>query len=116
MKPISRRKLITSGLAATAGVAGLTAAARVAQHYGLIPPDHGGLYGPGQTLTYAAQRLLTRHSLAREFPRSMISKVPFANETPAANRSLQAPPGQRVLGLAACGGRHGCPASIAFAA
>ena len=82
MKPISRRKLITSGLAAATGVAGLTAAARVAQHYGLIPPDHGGFYGPGQTLTYAAQRLLTRHSLAREFPRSMISKDPFANETP----------------------------------
>ena len=82
MSPISRRKLITSGLAATAGVAGLTAASKVAQHYGLIPPDHGGLYGPGQTLTYAAQRLLTTHSLAREFPRSMISKLPFANETP----------------------------------
>jgi DMSO/TMAO reductase YedYZ molybdopterin-dependent catalytic subunit len=82
MSPISRRKLITSGLAATAGVAGLTAAAKVAQHYGLIPPDHGGLYGPGQTLTYAAQRVLTSHSLAREFPRSMISKLPFANETP----------------------------------
>jgi DMSO/TMAO reductase YedYZ molybdopterin-dependent catalytic subunit len=82
MSPISRRKLITSGLAATAGVAGLTAAAKVAQRYGLIPPDHGGLYGPGQTLTYAAQRVLTMQSLAREFPRSMISKLPFANETP----------------------------------
>lgn len=82
MSPISRRKLITSGLAATAGVAGLTAAAKVAQHYGLIPPDYGGLYGPGQTLTYAAQRVLTAHSLAREFPRGMISKLPFANETP----------------------------------
>jgi DMSO/TMAO reductase YedYZ molybdopterin-dependent catalytic subunit len=85
MKPISRRKLLTTGLAATAGVAGLAAAARVAQRYGLIPPDHGGLYGPGETLTYAAQRLLTTHSLAREFPRSMISKSPFANETPPAN-------------------------------
>jgi DMSO/TMAO reductase YedYZ molybdopterin-dependent catalytic subunit len=85
MSPISRRKLITSGLAATAGVAGLTAAAKVAQHYGLIPPDSGGLYGPGQTLTYAAQRILTAHSLAREFPRSMISKDPFANETPPPN-------------------------------
>ena len=31
-------------------------------------------------LTYAAQRLLTRHSLAREFSRSQISKPPFANE------------------------------------
>jgi DMSO/TMAO reductase YedYZ molybdopterin-dependent catalytic subunit len=31
-------------------------------------------------LTYAAQRLLTRHSMAREFSRSEISKNPFANE------------------------------------
>jgi DMSO/TMAO reductase YedYZ molybdopterin-dependent catalytic subunit len=85
MSPISRRKLITTGLAAAAGAAGLTAAARLAQRYGLIPPDHGGIYGPGETLTYAAQRLLTSHSLAREFPRSMISKSPFANETPPAN-------------------------------
>ena len=34
-----------------------------------------------ETLTYAAQRLLTRHSLAREFSRSQISNPPFANET-----------------------------------
>jgi DMSO/TMAO reductase YedYZ molybdopterin-dependent catalytic subunit len=85
MRPISRRRLITGGVAATAGLAGLTAAARLAQRYGLIPPDHGGIYGPGQTLTYAAQRLLTTHSLAREFPRSMISKTPFANATAPPN-------------------------------
>jgi DMSO/TMAO reductase YedYZ molybdopterin-dependent catalytic subunit len=36
------------------------------------------LYGPGETLTYAAHRLLTRHSLAREFRREQIS-TPFAN-------------------------------------
>jgi DMSO/TMAO reductase YedYZ molybdopterin-dependent catalytic subunit len=44
-------------------------------------------------LTYAAQRLLTRHSRAREFPRSMISKAPFANEIAPPNdafKSLQA--------------------------
>jgi DMSO/TMAO reductase YedYZ molybdopterin-dependent catalytic subunit len=81
MNNISRRKLITTGLAATAGVAGLTAASRLAGRYGLVPPDCRGLYGPGETLTYAAQRVLTAHSLAREFPRSMISKTPFANET-----------------------------------
>jgi DMSO/TMAO reductase YedYZ molybdopterin-dependent catalytic subunit len=51
----------------------------VARRYGLIPPDHCGVYGPGETLDYAAQRILTAHSLAREFPRSMISKSPFAN-------------------------------------
>lgn len=78
---ISRRKLITAGLASVAGVSGLAAAARIAERYGLIPPDHGGIYGPGETLTYAAQKILTAHSLAREFPRSMISTRPFANET-----------------------------------
>ncbi len=67
MSDLSRRKLITTGLAATAGVLGLGAAARIAQRYGLVPPDHGGIYGLGETLTYAAQRLLTKHSLAREF-------------------------------------------------
>jgi DMSO/TMAO reductase YedYZ molybdopterin-dependent catalytic subunit len=80
MTKISRRKMIKVGLAATAGVAGLGVAARIAQGYGLIPPDHGGIYGLGETLTYGAQRLLTRHSLAREFSRSQISKPPFANE------------------------------------
>jgi DMSO/TMAO reductase YedYZ molybdopterin-dependent catalytic subunit len=80
MSTISRRKLITTGLAATAGVSGLAVAAKLARRYGLIPPDGGGLYGPGETLTYAAQRLLTRHSLAREFSPSQISRPPFANE------------------------------------
>ena len=78
--PISRRKLITTGLAAGAGLAGLAVADRVAKRYGLIPPDHGGIYGPGETLTYAAQRLIGSHALAREFPRSMISEKPFGNE------------------------------------
>jgi DMSO/TMAO reductase YedYZ molybdopterin-dependent catalytic subunit len=80
--PLSRRKWITTGLAATAGMSGLAVAFRIAAKYGLIPPDCGGLYGPGTTLTYASQRLLTRHSLAREFPRSEISKAPFANGKP----------------------------------
>jgi DMSO/TMAO reductase YedYZ molybdopterin-dependent catalytic subunit len=79
---ISRRKLITKGLVATAGLSGLVVATRLAAKYGLIPPDWGGLYGAGATLTYAAQRVLTRHSLAREFPRTMISKAPFANGNP----------------------------------
>jgi DMSO/TMAO reductase YedYZ molybdopterin-dependent catalytic subunit len=80
MSKISRRKFVTAGLAATAGASGVVAAASLAKRYGLIPPDSGGIYGPGETLTYAAQRLLTRHSLAREFDRSTISKTPFANE------------------------------------
>src|SRR5206468_9591858 len=79
MKPMSRRTLITSGLAA-AGVAGLAVADQLAGRHGLLPPDCRGIYGPGETLTYAAHRLLTRDAKAREFSRSMISKNPFANE------------------------------------
>jgi DMSO/TMAO reductase YedYZ molybdopterin-dependent catalytic subunit len=72
MSEYSRRGLILSG----AGIAGGT----------LIPPDSGGIYGPGETLTYAAQRLLTGTSLAREFPREKISKAPFANGKPPADK------------------------------
>jgi DMSO/TMAO reductase YedYZ molybdopterin-dependent catalytic subunit len=81
---LTRRKLITTGLAAVAGASGLAAAARLADRYGLIPPDHGGIYGIGETLTYAAQRLLmSHHSLAREFDRTHISKVfPVNGEAP----------------------------------
>src|ERR1700678_985389 len=85
MTDISRRKLILGGLAAAAGVSALGVAARIAQKYGLVPPDHGGIYGLGETLTYASQRLLTNHSLAREFPRSQISPRPFPNEMPPLN-------------------------------
>jgi DMSO/TMAO reductase YedYZ molybdopterin-dependent catalytic subunit len=77
---MTRRNLIRGGVTAAAGFAGLAAAERIAARHGLIPPDHGGLYGAGETLTYAAQRVLTAHSLAREFPRSMISKAPFLND------------------------------------
>ena len=80
MSKFSRRQLITTGIATAAGVSGLGIAARLAQKYGLVPPDHGGVYGFGETLTYAAQRLLTRHSLAREFSRNQISERPFPNE------------------------------------
>jgi DMSO/TMAO reductase YedYZ molybdopterin-dependent catalytic subunit len=89
MGKISRRKLITGGLAATAGVSGLAVAAGLAKRYVLVPPDCRGIYGAGETLTYAAQRLLTRHSLAREFPRSMISEKPFANETSPPNDAFK---------------------------
>ena len=80
MSKISRRRLIITGLAAAAGASGLGVAAKLAERYGLIPPDAGVLYGAGETLTYAAQRILTRHSLAREFSPRDISKAPFANE------------------------------------
>jgi len=80
MSLISRRKLIYGGVAAAAGVGGLATAEHLAKRYGLVPPDAAGIYGPGETLTYACQRLLTTRTPAREFPRSMISKNPFANE------------------------------------
>ena len=89
MSNFSRSKLITTGLAATAGASGLAVATRLAHRYGLIPPDHGGIYGAGETLTYASQRVLTRHSLAREFARSQISKTPFANGKPPKDEAFK---------------------------
>src|SRR6202048_77184 len=89
MSDLSRRKLITSGLAVAAGVTGLGVAADLAQRYGLVAPDHGGIYGLGETLTYASQRLLTRHSLAREFSRSQISQRPVPNEMPPLNAAFK---------------------------
>lgn len=79
MSKYSRRKLLTGGAAAIGGVAGLAAAAGIAKRYGLVPPDSGGLYGPGATLTYAASRLLVGNSKAREFSREQISTHPFPN-------------------------------------
>lgn len=93
MSGISRRSLIAGGLGTLAGLTGLAAAGRIATRQGLIPPDSGGIFGPGETLTYGVLRLLTQRSLAREFPRSMISKSPFANEitpTGAAFKKMQA--------------------------
>ncbi len=88
MSNFSRRKLISGGLGMTAGLSGLAAAARIADRYGLIPPDSGGIYGLGETLTYASHRLLTRHSLAREFSRSEITK-PFANGKPPEDEAFK---------------------------
>ena len=72
---LSRRRVLTTGLTAAAGLTGLGAFHAVGRN-GLIPPDHFGLFGVGETLTYAAQRILAGdHSLAREFSRADISKV-----------------------------------------
>jgi DMSO/TMAO reductase YedYZ molybdopterin-dependent catalytic subunit len=89
-KKLSRRKFVNGGLAVAAGASGLAAAARIADRYGLIPPDHGGIYGVGETLTYATQRLLmSHHSLAREFKRSEISKVAPVNGEPPSDEVYQ---------------------------
>src|SRR5215467_8593920 len=81
---VSRRKWLTTGAASAAGAAGLALAAKIADRYGLIPPDCGGIWGPGVALTYAAQRMLmSGHSMAREFSRSEISKVtPVSGKQP----------------------------------
>jgi hypothetical protein len=90
---VSRRKLITTGLATAAGISGLAVAAKIADHYGLLAPDYGGIFGVGESLTYGAQRLLmSRHSLAREFNRSEISKV-----HPVNGRHPETEPYQRLL-------------------
>lgn len=84
---ISRRNMVATGLA---GASGLAVATKLAARYGLIPPDHGGLYGAGETLTYAAQRLLTaHHSLAREFDRSQVSKIVPVNGQPPRTEPYQ---------------------------
>ena len=48
---MTRRKLIATSLGVAAGASALAVADRLAHRYGLIPPDAGGLYGPGETLT-----------------------------------------------------------------
>jgi DMSO/TMAO reductase YedYZ molybdopterin-dependent catalytic subunit len=89
---LTRRALVTASLATAAGAAGIGAAAR----YNLIPPDYGTLFGAGETLTYASQRLLTSgNALAREFKRSDISKSPVVNGP--------APPDEAFRRLAADG-------------
>jgi len=75
---ISRRKIITAGLATAAGVSGL--AAKIADRYGLLAPDSGRVFGAGEALTYGAQRLLmSHHSMAREFNRSEMSRQTTVN-------------------------------------
>ena len=86
---LSRRRLITSGLAAAAETTGIAVAARLANRYGLIPPDGGGLFGVGETLTYAAQRIVTSGSLAREFTRGEISRVAPVNGDPPETEQYQ---------------------------
>lgn len=75
---VSRRRLI-AGSVAGLGLAGAAVTGRTLGQLGLLPPDAAGVFGPGHSLTYAAQRMLTRHSLAREFPATKISARPFAN-------------------------------------
>lgn len=87
---MTRRKVLRAGLAASAGVIGGAGAIELAGRNGLIPPDAGGLYGAGHTLTYAAQRLLTHQSFAREFSGAQISSHPFPNTKPPVEKEYLA--------------------------
>jgi len=80
---LTRRNFIVSAVAASAVATGSGAAAYFAKRYGLVPPDHGGLFGVGETVTYAAHRVLLHNQpLAREFSRSQISEnFPAINTT-----------------------------------
>ena len=90
MSRVSRRAMIRTGLAAAAGASGLAAAAAIASRYGLVPPDHGGLYGIGETLTYGTQQvLMATRSMAREFSRRDISKVIPVNGDPPESDDYQ---------------------------
>ena len=86
MKRIARRTFLRAGISSIAGVAGIGGAIFAARRGGLVPPDHGGLFGIGETLTYGAQRLLVSgQTLAREFDRSHISTVAEINGYPPEN-------------------------------
>jgi DMSO/TMAO reductase YedYZ molybdopterin-dependent catalytic subunit len=89
-RTVGRRRLLRHGLGVAAGAAGLVAAAELAARYGLIPPDHGGLFGVGETLTYGTQRVLTAtHSMAREFSRGDISRIAPVNGDPPGSDDYQ---------------------------
>lgn len=89
MTDLSRRRMIKTGLAAATGIAGVGLGVGLAKKYGLIPPDHRGIWGAGETLNYASYRLLTNHSMAREFPRNEISARPLANEIAPLGEAFQ---------------------------
>ncbi|MBV8817601.1 MAG: molybdopterin-dependent oxidoreductase, partial [Acidobacteriaceae bacterium] len=89
MNKLTRRKLITAGAVAAVAPAGVVAGGNILKRYGLLPPDCGSLYGAGATLTYASQRLLMRHSSAREFSPDQISKEPFANPVGRLGKEFQ---------------------------
>jgi len=71
---------MAGGLVAGAGVS--TAAFALARQYGLVPPDATGIWKPGHTLTYAAQRLITGAAPAREFSRAQITRPARINSGP----------------------------------
>src|SRR5882672_2276369 len=56
---LTRRRFIKGLAGLSVAVPAGIATASLANRYGLIPPDYGGLFGVETSLTYASQRLLT---------------------------------------------------------
>src|SRR2546421_720099 len=79
-KFLTRRKFIGAGVAGAGG----GAAAYFVNRYGLVPPDHAGIIGIGETLTYDAQRLATVLDLVGTLPEARyVVSEPFANPNQA---------------------------------
>lgn len=90
-RTIGRRQMLRTGLIAAGAASGVAGAIRLAGRYGLIPPDHGGVFGIGETLTYASHRLmLSPDSMAREFTRTEISTVAPIKGQPPRSKDYQA--------------------------
>lgn len=76
---LTRRSFISAGIATGVGLTGL-ATSRIADHYGMLAPDSGGLFGVGEALTYGSQRLLlSAGAMAPEFRPDQISRVSPVN-------------------------------------
>ena len=99
---LSRRKLITGGLSVAGGAAGLAAAARLADRYGLIPPDSGGVWGPGETfdLRVPADPDIPPFDGSRIQPRRNFESGPGERQA-SQDGPLSGPLGRRIRGLAA---------------
>ena len=65
---VTRRSLVTAGVATAAGVAGLGGAAYLADQYGLIPPDHQGIVGFGERSSRQGRSLAGCKSPYRQLP------------------------------------------------
>ena len=80
MSDLSRRKLIIGGACRRCGIRGAGSGGAAGGKIWTGAAGSRRNLRIGETLTYASQRLLTRHSMAREFSRSQISKRPLMNE------------------------------------
>ncbi|WP_347262167.1 molybdopterin-dependent oxidoreductase [Rudaea sp.] len=72
--------MLKGGLITAAGFATYGSLSKLAERAAWLAPDNEGLYGFGESVTYAAQRLLMApHSMAREFTRADLSRKTRVN-------------------------------------